>query len=175
MRPIPDTPFAGDFGLSIMPGFAGFLVRIGQAVIGDTTKYTHAWLVIDDYGTVVEAYPGGARLTHVDVYRGQDVYYHRSYYLTDRQRDQIRFIGRHFVGTPYSFLDYAYLSLAFFKIKPAWLKRRVADTGHMICSQLVDEALRRAGHHIFNDGRIPQDITPGDLFWAALRRDLAKP
>jgi hypothetical protein len=34
----------------------------------------------------------------------------------------------------------------------------------MICSQLVDTILCRAGYHLFADGRLPQDVTPGALF-----------
>jgi hypothetical protein len=34
----------------------------------------------------------------------------------------------------------------------------------MICSQLADEAAMRGGWHLFSDGRIPQDVTPGDLW-----------
>jgi hypothetical protein len=46
----------------------------------------------------------------------------------------------------------------------------VADEGHLICSQLVDEAYLRAGVHLFDDGRLPGDVTPGDLWWL-LQRD----
>jgi hypothetical protein len=35
----------------------------------------------------------------------------------------------------------------------------------MICSQLVDEAYLRAGVHLFDDGRDPGDVTPGDLLY----------
>jgi hypothetical protein len=49
-----------------------------------------------------------------------------------------------------------------------YVDRRDPATGHpdqVICSQLVDEALRAAGVHLFADGRPPQYVTPGALFW----------
>lgn len=175
IRPIPDNPRPGDFGLSIIGGKTGFFVRIAQAVIGDTSRYTHAWLVIDEQGTVVEAQPGGARLTTLDAYRGQDIYYHNAYYLTDEQRARIAEIGSGFEGVPYSYMDYLALGLTHLGLAPKWMRRYVTNSRRMICSQLVDEALRQGGYCLFDDGRLPQDVTPGDLFWNALRRDLAKP
>lgn len=38
----------------------------------------------------------------------------------------------------------------------------------MICSQLVDQALADAGFHVFDDGRLPQDVVPAELFRALL-------
>jgi hypothetical protein len=40
----------------------------------------------------------------------------------------------------------------------------IADSGHLICSQLVDLCYLRAGAHLFDDGRLPGDVTPGDLW-----------
>jgi hypothetical protein len=172
LRPIPEDPKPGDFGLSVITGITGMAVRLAQAVIGDTTRYTHAWLVIDSDGFLIEAQPGGARLSHLDFYRGRDVYYHRADYLTEEQRIAVGEIGRGFLGVPYSYADYLALGLGHFGKQPKWLKRHIATSGKMICSQLIDEAYRRAGYHMFNDGRTPQDVTPGDLFWEALRKDL---
>jgi hypothetical protein len=36
----------------------------------------------------------------------------------------------------------------------------------MMCSQLVDQCLADAGFHVFNDGRLPQDVVPAELFRA---------
>ncbi len=50
-----------------------------------------------------------------------------------------------------------------FHIRPRWLLDYVAGTGHMICSQLVDQSYLDAGVHLAEDGRFPGDVTPGDL------------
>lgn len=174
LRPIPDDPRPGDFVLTIISGHTGFWVRMAQAMIGDTTKYTHAALVVDEDGTLIEAMPGGARLNNLDHYRGQDVYYHRANYLTEEQRTLAGWHGRMAEGTPYSFADYLALGLTYFGYSPRWLRRYISNSNRMICSQLVDECFRRAGFDMFDDGRLPEDVTPGDLFWFAIRKDLGE-
>ncbi len=41
--------------------------------------------------------------------------------------------------------------------------KRLCRKDRLICSQLVDEAYRLADIHLFNDGRLPQLVSPGDL------------
>lgn len=155
----------GQFGLSIIGGATGFGVWLGQAVIGDRSRWTHAFLVLDDR-TVVEAMPSGARLAPLEPYRkaaaaGRAVFSNLT--LTDRQRAAVVEAGRNFAGTPYSFLDYGSLALERLRIRPRWVQRRVESSGRMICSQLVDRCYDVAGVHLFDDGRPHGDVTPGDL------------
>lgn len=165
MSTTPHLPdFTGQFGLSKISGFIGVVVNILQAIVGDGSKYTHAYIVVGDQ--VIEAMPGGARITPL------------SYYLTGAratttvisnldlslsERLDIADIAVSLVGTPYSFLDYAALALRHWGFQPRWLLRYLASTKHMICSQLVDEVYRRAGIHLFDDGRPAQYVTPGAL------------
>ena len=44
------------------------------------------------------------------------------------------------------------------------IAERIMDRGEMICSQLADQALTDAGFHVFDDGRLPQDVVPAELF-----------
>jgi hypothetical protein len=78
-----------------------------------------------------------------------------------------------YIDVPYSFLDYAAIAgrhvLALEPTQRTPFDRYVTSTGHMICSQLVDQALTDAGYHVFDDGHIPQDVTP-----AALHRQLKR-
>jgi hypothetical protein len=37
-----------------------------------------------------------------------------------------------------------------------------------MCSQLADQALADAGFHVFDDGRLPQDVVPAELFRALI-------
>lgn len=160
-------PRPGDFGLASIHGVAGLGVRIGQWLNGDGWHaFQHAFVVLDDE-TVLEAEPGGARIRLLSAYDGTNAIY-SAWSLTDDQRATIVAEARPLVGTPYSALDYVSLALLRLGIRPAWLRRYVAASGHMICSQLVDEAYLRAGLHMFEDGRWPGDVTPGDLR-AALR------
>lgn len=182
-----NEPKPGSIGLSIIGGKTGALVAAGQAITGDGSRWTHAFIVVDN-DEVVEGMPGGARLTKLadridddggivfsdrpvaealtgleastpapnwdDEWRG---FYERNL------RQDICQVARGMVGTPYSFLDYVAMAFTHFGIHAGWLRRYMLSKNHMICSQLVDEAFRRVGIHMFNDGRLPMDVTPGDI------------
>jgi uncharacterized protein YycO len=156
-------PTAGNFGLSIIEGRVGTLVNLGQAIIRDSSEWTHAFIVLDDE-TVIEAMPGGAIIVPLSKYTdtSKRVLF-SNIPLTDEQRRAIVNVARAMEGTPYSFLDY--VSLAFhhwgIDIKP--LRTHIKNKGHMICSQLVDFCYQAAGVHLFSDGRWSQDVSPGSL------------
>lgn len=156
------TPQPGDFGLTRIPGYAGWAARIGIYLNGDGWhRYQHAFLVLDD-NQLIEAMPGGARiraLTQAD--RTEATY--SDWPLTDEQRQAICRVGRDLEGTPYSILDYLSLTLVRLRIRPPGLTKYIASTKHLICSQLIDVAYLQAGVHMFNDGRLSMDVTPGDL------------
>lgn len=174
----------GMFGLSVIGGKVGRLVAAGQALTGDGSRYTHAFMIVDN-DEIVEAMPDGARIyplaKRVDDVGGivitdapvQSALHTFDYYYSDRPEwrqvyeDNLRAAivaeARGLEGTPYNFPDYFYLALCHFGLRAKWLERRINDSGKLICSQLVDEVYRRCGIHLFNDGRLAQDVTPGDL------------
>ncbi len=154
----------GSIGLTKIEGLLGWWVGLGQHLTGDSSPYTHAFIVLDD-NTVMAAQPGGAKTEALSRYKDKAVYLDIP--LTEGQRRVVVNEARMLRGVPYSFIDYMALALARFGVKPQWLRRYISNKGHMICSQLVDEVYRRAGVKIFKDGRLPQDVTPGDLAnWA---------
>lgn len=156
------APQPGDFFLCRISGTTGFLVMLGQALVGDASRYTHAGIIMPD-GKVFAAQPGGARFdTFADIAEPL-VFSSGRVPLTDDQRSLIVANCRGLLGTPYSFLDYAALAMHRFGLKFGWVDKIIASKQHMICSQLVDEVYRRAGVHLFGDGRLPQNVTPGDL------------
>lgn len=174
----------GMFGLSVIGGKVGRLVAAGQALTGDGSRYTHAFMIVDN-GEIVEAMPDGARIyplaaraddpggivvtdapvqnaLHVfDSYFGDQSIWRKVY--EENLRAQIVAEARGLEGTKYNFPDYFYLALCHFGVRANWLERRINNSGKLICSQLVDEVYRRAGIHLFDDGRLAQDVTPGDL------------
>lgn len=174
----------GAFLLTRSPSRTSRLITAALGLTGDGTRYSHAALVVDG-GYVVEALPGGAKLTPLIRYVGRggnvavcdapirvdvvDAVAHREVSAADAGeyedtlRAQVAAAGRALVGTPYSFLDYLSLALLAWGIRPEWLRRFVETRRHMICSQLVDEAYRAAGLHLFADDRPSGDVTPGDL------------
>lgn len=161
------TPLPGDFALTKIGGITGRFVAAGQALVGDAAPVQHAFIYVGD-GQIVQAMPGGAELIRLEDASEPVVWSTGHFDLTSEQRALISAVAIWLVGTPYSFLDYASIALAHWQIRPRWVRRFVADTGHMICSQLVDEAYLRAGVHLFDDGRLPGDVTPGDL-WKLLK------
>lgn len=166
------TPRPGDIGLTRISGLTGVLVGLGQFIIRDASRYTHVFVVLDN-NEIIEAMPGGAKIESLDKYAGTTKYgspkaVYLDIKLTADQRFGIVQNARQLKGTPYSFLDYVALSLERFGIKWKWLENYVASTKHLICSQLADEAYRRAGVHLFDDGRLPQKVTPGDLTYVGL-------
>lgn len=71
--------------------------------------------------------------------------------------------GKYPNGIPYNYLDYLAIGLEHFKIDLPIVRNRVRREDRMICSQLVDYIYKQNGIHLFTDGRLPQDVTPGDL------------
>jgi uncharacterized protein YycO len=156
------SPQPADFFLLIGTDPVGVGIRIGEWADGKGfSKYAHAGILLDD-STVVEAEPGGARIRPMTEYPA-DLMVWSTWDLTPGQRTSIVAAARGLEGTPYSFLDYFAIAAHRFRLPLPGLRRYVASSGHMICSQLVDEAYSRAGVHLFTDGRWPGFVTPADL------------
>jgi hypothetical protein len=159
----------GDVGFYTIAGRVGGFVSIGQALLRDECWFTHAFIVGERYenGTamIVEAMPHGARRVGlVGTDRCGPGYGWARLPLTLGQRASVSEYANATIGTPYSFLDYLSLSLLHLGLPRKLTAGRVTSSGHMICSQLVDYVLCRAGFHLFADGRLSQDVTPGALF-----------
>lgn len=168
----------GDVGFYVIAGRVGGVVSFGQWLIDavnllrgrDTEQswFTHVFVVVEadgEHAMVLEAMPGGARVVPLALEdRIGPGYGWARLLLSDAQRDNVSAVWREYLGTPYSFLDYLSLALLHAGLPRRFTARRVTDSGHMICSQLVDTVLCRAGYHLFADGRLPQDVTPGALF-----------
>jgi hypothetical protein len=155
---------AGDIGFATIGGHLGAGVALGQAILRDECWFTHTWIALGD-GSIVEAMPRGARRMwlHEESRQGPGFGWVKLP-LTLGQRASVAEYALALIGTPYSFLDYASLALLHLKVPRALVAKRVTSSGHMICSQLVDHVLCKAGYHLFDDGRLSQDVTPGALF-----------
>lgn len=158
-------PRPGDFAVVRMHGTPGALIRVGQWLNGDGfANVEHAFVLVGD-DALVEAEPGGARVTPLTAYDPSGLHWSAGHIqLTSDQRAAIVAAAHRYLGTPYSFLDYGALAAHRFRLPGSGLlKGYVADTRHMICSQLVDQCYRDAGVHLFRDGRWPGYVTPADL------------
>ncbi|MFE1764099.1 hypothetical protein ACWDBF_02150 [Streptomyces angustmyceticus] len=157
-------PLPGDIGLTRISGVTGTLIRVGQWINKDGfADYEHAFLVLPG-DRLLEAEPGGARITPLAAYADADVLYVCPEHLTERQRTDICAAATRYVGVPYSFLDYLAIATHRFRLPVPGLRRYVASTRHMICSQLVDQCYLDGGVHLFADGRWPGYVTPMALY-----------
>lgn len=142
--------------------FAG---KIINAEIRAFTKsnFSHCFIIVDENGGIVEAEPFGARLANISEYDGDQLVFSNTP-LTLQQRDIIVDSAMGYVGTPYNFLDIAYLGLALKGIQWNWMLSEVLESKHMICSQLVAQCGYNAGVHQWLCGQVhPQLVTPGML------------
>lgn len=152
----------GDFAAVQTAGDTGALIRLGEALNGDGFgDYEHALIYIGD-GEIVEAEPGGARRRVRGVQAG-DLWSTGLWNLTPQAREKIRAAAIGYIGIPYGWLDYFALAAHRLHIPAPGLKDYIASTGHMICSQLVDQCYADAGVYLFSDGRWPGYVTPGAL------------
>lgn len=180
VRDLPLEP--GTIVLVQIKGWVGKAVWLMQLINRDPSKWTHAMVVLDD-GTAFEAQPGGAVITPLEEYAdrpgtmveffetphfedGKVVGYDKlplKPIMTDHIRREIVRYARDLGDVGYNWGTYLYLALYRFGIRPEWLKRRIKDDRRVICSQAADLVYDLAGVHLFNDGRMPYDVTPGDL------------
>lgn len=162
----PDLRFRpGDYFLTQIGGPVGLAIRVAQGLCGDWSRYTHAGVILDD-GTIIAAQPGGARIEPLSSIASKKHLALGQMPLTMAERAEVVAVARSFEGVPYSFLNYLSLTLVTLGIRPKWLLRYVAGTGHVICSQLVDKVYPLATYgrvNLFDDGRFAGDVTPGDL------------
>lgn len=159
---MPDT---GDFGVVKIPGNVGDLIRAGQWLNGDGyADYEHAFVVVTADGMVIEGRPSGAGHNYTSAYPNA-VYYT----CPDQHREAVGNAAVGLIGRPYSWVDYFALAAVRFHLDLIAhpLRSYVSSSGRLICSQLVDYAYQLAGVQLFNDGRLPGDVTPGDL-WALI-------
>lgn len=164
-------PQPGTFFLARIGGLLGLLVSLGQWIVGDASRYSHAGIVLDD-GTVLEAMPGGARITPLQVVLARrPLAFSWAVPLTDAQRADVVAGARTLEGARYGFTAYLHLALCRVGIRWGWLIGRLQRDHRFICSQLVDHVYAQAGLHLFTDDRAHFEVTPGDLANVLIERD----
>lgn len=186
------APQPGDFACVPIHGAGGLLISFGEFLAGaGFSHYDHAFVYVGylnsprEPGTpggdlkrhgyigpgfyVVEAEPGGARLRQLAP-RGtlvpvipEALWSSGAIQLSTVQRQVIVSNCIGLLGTPYSWLDYAALALHHLHINAPGVRRRIRDSHHLICSQLVDYVYQQAGVMLFTDKRWNGYVMPTDL------------
>lgn len=168
-KPQNSQALVGQIGLTTRRNAVSWLIRIGQFINRDrNAEFSHAFIVTGP-NEVVEAQIRGVRVDTLDKYNDTNTIF-VGIALTDTQQDAIVKAARQLVGTPYSFLTYFYLLLWRIGIKPKGLGDYIASNKELICSATADLVYSRAGIKLFDDGRLPGNVTPADLAELILKR-----
>jgi hypothetical protein len=155
MKPHPP----GAIVLTRVPGWRGQIIDVAQWLNGDYSPWNHCGIVDNSGVSMIAAQPGGAArqaLSELDSYIVYLPY-------TGYDATPVAEVAETLLGTPYSFLDYFSIALLRLHIRPRFVVNFVANTHHMICSQLVDYCWTKGTDDgLFDDGRFFGDVTPGD-------------
>lgn len=131
---------------------AGWVIRWATR-----SKWNHAGL-IGRNNERLGAHPGGFGAEQQS--RNEHVVYAR---ITAAQQSAIWDEAERLIGTPYGWLDILCIGLLQYGVRPKVIRDRVQRSDQLICSQAVDFCVQVADLHFFEDKRLPQDVTPGDL------------
>jgi uncharacterized protein YycO len=150
----------GDFILTHRRHTLSRLIRLAERVRGRERKYSHwshAAVIVDDDGSIVEAESQGVTRSPLSKY--EHVEYHLVH-LGDsagaRDRKQVAAFAESLVGQPFGFLDLFSVGLSLF----TGAKLNISYESHLMCSALVARALERTDA-IFPDE--PAHMLPADL------------
>lgn len=115
---------------------------------------------------LVQAMPGGAEEIELTEERHwtPEYTYIRPQYQAPGVDHAVAIAARDFVGTPYDFATYAAIPLYRAGWRTKMMESIIAGTDNMMCSRLVDAALAAASYHLFDDGRLPGNVTPSELY-----------
>jgi hypothetical protein len=160
---LPYQPRLGDVGLTRISGSVGLGIRVAEFLNGDgwAGDIEHAFGIVgfDEPSVtwIVEAEPGGARKTTLHYPADQIEWIP----CPDEFREAMARELLRLVGTPYSFLDYGACACHRLHLPVPGLREYIEDTGHCMCSQLMDLAASRAGWHFFGSLAVP----PSEPVW----------
>lgn len=181
-----DIMFSGMDG--VVPGL--FPVGAGQVLLFLTRRWWRmvrrisTWFHIRHVGVVVatpferfivQAMPKGVEMVPFHPARhgtAGHVYIRPDYYAVGASGEGVVNAALSYLGTPYNFLTYVKLAAGAFRMRltEAWLRKHMSTRRDMMCSQHMDQSLADDGYHVFDDGRLPQDVVPAELFDALLSR-----
>jgi hypothetical protein len=183
------TPQPGDYGVERTRGFTALAIRVATrskfshafVVVrdGNVVEARGKGAVCRPLGVRDAIYSSGAIDLPLDERRR---IVNTAMDFTTRHIARRTWLGRRYVtvGVPYGWLDIVSIGLLQYGIKPKCVRDRVQRLDQLICSQLVDAAFSGSpartavdavllatrgvrGVHLFADGRLPMDVTPGDL------------
>ena len=148
-------PAIGSYGVVKTHDIFGLLIRIFTQ-----NPVNHAFIYVGG-DTIVEATGKGLVRSPASRYMTAD--YNRHDSLTEQQGQEIAKAAILFVGRKYNYLGLVAMFLGCLGFKNKWAAKHLDNTMRLFCSQAVDYAYSLAGVHLFDDGRLPGQVSPGDL------------
>ena len=127
------------------------------------SAYNHAFMIVDNSGTLVEATPHGVRWGSLTEYAGHPIVLNTGETLTNVECALAAVTARGYVGRKYGWGDILRLALARFGFHSRLLDRHVASEMDVICSQLVAEVGHTAGLDWSCGKKNLADVTPALL------------
>lgn len=150
---------AGDIGFVEQHDFTSWFIRFAQRrKYGNVAaaRFNHAFLCVDDAGTIIEANPTGVAVDNISKYAGVDVELRRPPYGVGQAVNAVAAM-RGFVGEKYGFLTIVSVAITLL----TGTKLRVGIAGTEICSGACADALTRANIDCGPDASFD---TPADLY-----------
>jgi hypothetical protein len=152
----------GDFVLVAGTHFNSRLIRFGQKLRIHGTdrrhvKWTHAALIVDRSGSLIEAVGTGVRRWHLDRYRDDDYVVVRIH-ASEENRDEVVRFAEWALSQGASYSRLSTVSIGLSMLTGSRLMFHI--DGQFVCSGLVARALERTGS-IFD--RDSAHIAPADL------------
>jgi uncharacterized protein YycO len=157
-------PLPGDFCCCDISGNVGGLIHLAQKLSGGhNSQYEHVFIYTGD-GLAVEARPHGAAEIPCPTPKLQ-LWSTGIISLTPVQRTRIVTSARAYAERKvgYSYLDYLAIAAHQDHIPFPGLQDFISYTGHMICSQLVDQCYFNGQVNLFTDHRWPGYVRPSDM------------
>lgn len=149
------TPRVGDLWVVRTGGFVAAVIRFLTH-----SPVNHAGVYLPD-GMIGEAETSGFRI----VPNHYSTLITVPMDLTDAQRAAVPAAAKKLVGVPYNFIDIAALAISLItRTKtPRLIERRLSRPDRLICSQACDQLMLNIGVHLYQDGRLPGEVTPADI------------
>ena len=159
---------AGDVALVCNGGQFARAIRFCDAVKArrlhvQPEPFNHAAIMVSPTEVVQASMSSGAVLELLADQTWHEIEWVRWRDVDESTSQMLGALARSLLGTPYNFTDVVALAIDSFGFDPKWVKDREASESTLLCSQLVDLVFQRANLHLFDDGRVPGSVTPGDL------------
>ena len=172
----------GDIVFCTIAGGAGAVVAAGQLLLAagergwvwDTGvkewwRKRHVGVAVWHEGLlcIVQAMPGGVEMVPLDVTGGKYTILRPNYSITPGDLNQAKLVARaamEYIGTPYDFATYAAIPAYRRGLRTQSIEEIISGIDTMMCSRMVDAALDFAHYHLFDDGRLPGNVTPSELY-----------